>query len=55
MDVEALRQDKKCLEKSMDAIDARNEELHAQSQKLQVCQLSACITLHTVLNLVTTI
>lgn len=38
MDVEALRQDKKCLEKSMDAIDAGNEELHAHSKLLQVCQ-----------------
>ena len=36
MDVGALHQDKKSLEKSMDAIDARNEELELIAQKLQV-------------------
>ena len=38
MDVGVLQRDKKSLEKSMDAVDARNEELEACAQKLKVSQ-----------------
>ena len=36
VDVGALHQDKKSLEKSVDVIDARNKELELIAQKLQV-------------------
>ena len=38
VDVGALHQDKKSLEKSVDVIDARNKELELIAQKLQVSQ-----------------